>query len=107
MEALPNGSKPWLFQKGNPGGPGNPHAAQVARLRAMLLDSATDERMRATIDKLWSMAADGDMVAIKEIFDRLFGKPKQAVELEGALELFKRIVLDKAAPGDNGSKPGA
>lgn len=35
------------FAKGNAGGPGNPHAAQVARLRAALLNAITEDDIRA------------------------------------------------------------
>ena len=31
------------FAKGNPGGPGNPHAATVARLRSVALATITDQ----------------------------------------------------------------
>ena len=36
------------FAKGNPGGPGNPHGARVAALRAVLLDTVTDADLRAS-----------------------------------------------------------
>ena len=33
------------------------------------------------IEKLYQMAEDGDLTAIKEIIDRVEGKPKQSVDL--------------------------
>jgi len=73
----PNGR----FAKGNPGGPGNPHANRTARLRAMLLDTVSDDDFRAVVAKLVAMAKAGDLVAIRELLDRTLGKSKGTVEL--------------------------
>ena len=63
------------FAPGNAGGPGNPHAARVAAIRSLLLDSVTDDDLRQVVAKLVEMAKSGDMAAIRELFDRLFGRP--------------------------------
>ena len=39
------------------------------------------EKLRRIADKLIAMAEDGDLQAMKEIGDRLDGKPSQAVDL--------------------------
>ena len=65
------------FVAGNPGGPGNPHAAQVARLRAEMLDAVTPDDMRAIVSRLVELAKGGDVRAIKEVFDRTLGKPQE------------------------------
>lgn len=38
--------------------------------------------------KLWSMAAKGDIQAVKEIFDRMDGKPEQSVAVDGTMEII-------------------
>ena len=39
------------------------------------------EKLREIADKLVAMAAEGDLPAIKELGDRLDGKPSQSVDL--------------------------
>lgn len=70
------------FAKGNSGGPGNPHAQRTSQLRAMLLDCVADKDFKAVVAKLLAMAKAGDLAAIKELLDRMMGKPKASVELQ-------------------------
>jgi hypothetical protein len=49
------------FAAGNYGGPGNRHARPTAAIRALLLDTVTDEDLRAIITKLVEMAKGGDL----------------------------------------------
>ena len=72
------------FARGNCGGPGNPHAQRTARLRAMLLDSVSDDDFTTVVGKLVAMAKGGDLAAIRELLDRMMGKPKATIELEQA-----------------------
>jgi hypothetical protein len=64
-------------------------------------DDEGKKRKRISIiaDKLCKMAIDGDMQAIKEIGDRLEGRPRQAVEHSGAGEngeiIFKTVYESK------------
>lgn len=44
---------------------------------------ADAEKLRRIAEKLIDMAAEGDIQAMKELGDRLDGKPKQAVEASG------------------------
>ncbi len=85
----PNGR----FAKGNLGGPGNPHASRTARLRAMLLDNVTDDDFKTVVAKLVAMAKGGDLAAIRELLDRMMGKPKATIELERAE--FDEAELDR------------
>ena len=62
------------FAVGNTLGRGNPHAAQVARLRSAMLAAVSEDDMKATIGKLVEMAKGGDVAAIKLLFDRVLGK---------------------------------
>ena len=65
------------FVPGWKGGPGNPHAAQVARLRAEMLDAVTPDDMRAIVSRLVELAKGGDVRAIKEVLDRTLGRPQE------------------------------
>ena len=62
------------FPVGNPGGPGNPRARQSALLRSAMLVATTPDDIRAVADALLHKAKAGDVAAIRELFDRLFGK---------------------------------
>lgn len=72
------------FTKGNPGGPGNPFAKQAAELRAALYKAVTPEDIEEIATKLVAKAKRAEVPAVKELFDRLWGKAPQAVELSGA-----------------------
>ncbi len=69
------------FAAGNKGGPGNPHARRVHRLRAALLRAATPADFEQIARSLIEKAKTGDIPAIKELFDRTIGKPSQCVEV--------------------------
>lgn len=62
------------FVKGNAGGPGNPFARRVAQLRAVLMESVTDDDMRDVVRTLVTLAKAGDVAAIKLLFERLLGR---------------------------------
>jgi hypothetical protein len=89
------GSKATQFKKGQPGGPGRPKGS---------LNFST--RLQKALDKLAKMegfpngeeleldiiqngirrARAGDYKFYQDMFDRGYGKPKQAVELDGKME---------------------
>jgi len=66
------------FAPGNAGGPGNPHAPTVAKLRAAILAAVTAEDIEAIVRALVHRAKGGDMAAIRELLDRAIGKPTDA-----------------------------
>ena len=70
------------FAKGNPGGPGNPYARRVAQLRAVIADAVTDEDLLAIVGALVERAKKGDVAAARELFNRLVGRPPEAVDPE-------------------------
>jgi hypothetical protein len=70
------------FSAGNPGGPGNPNAKQVAELRSAMLSAVSVEQMRDIITKLIELARSGDVRAIKEVLGRTLGKPVEADFME-------------------------
>ncbi len=102
------------FAAGNPGGPGNPHGGQVARLRAAMLEAVTPEDMRDVTRKLVEMALKGDLKAIDLLLTRMVGKadsgPLVAVqmnqqsdrsgEVQGrAAAILDRLRAERAARG--------
>ena len=66
------------FTPGNAGGPGNPHGRRVARLRALLAEAVTDGDLRAIVGKLVDRAKAGELAAIRELLDRIIGRPTPA-----------------------------
>ena len=84
------------FAKGNGGGPGNPHAVQIARLRAALLKSVTPEDIGDVIQALLAQAKAGDVASIKELLQRLLGPPVE-------IDLLERLAsLEAAVESMNG-----
>ena len=66
------------FAKGNAGGPGNPHARHVARLRLALFKSVQPADLRQVVAALLAQAKAGDVASIKELMQRLLGPPDEA-----------------------------
>jgi len=88
---LPNGGvgrdRCGRFAAGNPGGPGNPQARQVARLRSAMLDAVTTKDMAEITRQLVEMAKGGNVAAIREVFSRCLGKPIEADLLDRLSDL--------------------
>jgi len=72
----PNGQ----FAKGNPGGPGNPYARHVARLRASLIEAVGDDGLKEIVQGMVTAAKGGDVAAAKLLLSYLLGKPVESVE---------------------------
>jgi len=68
------------FVAGNPGGPGNPYARRVARLRKVLLDAVTEDDVREVVGALVRQAKSGDVAAVRELLTRVVGKPVEALD---------------------------
>jgi len=83
------------FAPGNRGGPGNPHATTVAKLRAAILAAVTPEDIDAIIRGLVHRAKGGDMAAAKELLDRAIGKATDANVAE-RLDELERTAADLA-----------
>lgn len=77
------------FAEGNRGGPGNPHAKRVAKLRSALLDAVTEDDLQAIIAALVRKAKGGDIMAAKILLDRVLGKPLEADIIERLERLEK------------------
>jgi hypothetical protein len=72
------------FTRGWKGGPGNPHARKVARIRSALLKASTAKNVAAIVQRLIDGAKAGDLAFIREFFDRTVGRaaPIDPMELE-------------------------
>jgi hypothetical protein len=78
------------FKPGHRGGPGNPHAGQIAKLRAALLETATVQDVKDVYRAMVEKAKKGDVLAAREILDRCLGKsPALLVEKMGEGEALK------------------
>jgi len=62
------------FTTGNPGGPGNPHSAQVQALSSALLEAVTPEDIAEVVTTLLTSAKSGDIAAAKVLLDRCLGR---------------------------------
>jgi hypothetical protein len=78
--ATPPTTSKTRFAPGNPGGPGNPFARQVAELRKVMLAAVTLEQMRVVTEAMIERAAKGDVAAAKLLLQYTLGKPAAAVE---------------------------
>jgi hypothetical protein len=83
-------------QSGNPGGrPKTKPFADALRMELAALDENDPKALRGLAKKLLTLAVEGDntLAAIKEVADRLDGKPAQAIENgeEGPFEILQRI----------------
>lgn len=58
-------------------------AVRRAVMRRLENEEGKPQKIERLADKLVELALDGETVALKEIGDRLDGKPKQAVEASG------------------------
>lgn len=76
------------FRLGNAGGPGNPHAAQVARLRAAMLAAVTPDDVADLVRTLLELAKGGNVAAIRELLDRVLGK-SEAIDLVVRVEALE------------------
>jgi hypothetical protein len=77
------------FAAGNKAAAGHnaPHARRVATLRSTLLNSVTEQDIQDIASALIAKAKEGDLRAIREVFDRILGQPdRQAWTVDNAVE---------------------
>lgn len=72
------------FTCGNSGGPGNPHAARVARLRSLFLNCISDDDLKAIVLAVAKKAKRGDIAAVKILLEHTLGKPTLALDPDRA-----------------------
>jgi hypothetical protein len=63
------------FARGNPGGPGNPYARQVAAMRVRALDSVSGDDVEAILAKMVELAKGGDVPAARLVLQYTLGRP--------------------------------
>ena len=101
-EPSPNGSNGrgagGKFAKGWKGGPGNPHAKRVAELRAILLGAVKDEDFKAITQTLIKQSTSGDMVAMRELFQRTLGPPVEIDLIERLEALEAKLAALQTQP---------
>ena len=66
------------FARGNPGGPGNPHARFSAHMLTIARQTMTPEKMAAVFESIYIKALTGDMSAAKLLLHYTIGKPGDA-----------------------------
>ena len=98
----PNGQ----FAKGNPGGPGNPYARHVARLRASLIEAVGDDGLKDIVQGMVTAAKGGDVAAAKLLLSYLLGKPVESVEPD-YVEIHERELHSKDRALDSDDKIAA
>src|SRR4051812_9172096 len=85
------------FAKGNPGGPGNPHARRTAELRAELLKTIGPDQLRGIIGNIGKIATDPAtpaavrLAALVELLDRVLGKPATTDVVERMEQLEEKF----------------
>ncbi len=94
------------FAKGNPGGPGNPYARRVARLRATLLDAVGENGLADIVQGMITAAKGGDVAAAKLLLSYLLGKPVESVEPD-YVEIHERQLQSKDRALDSDDKIAA
>ncbi len=70
------------FAKGWKGGPGNPYVRHVAKIRSVLMSAVSDDDLVQMVRALVEKAKAGDVMAAREVLDRLLGKARVAVAVE-------------------------
>lgn len=81
------------FAKGNRAGKGNPLNRRAQKLRSAYLRAVTPADMRAIVTAIVNAAKSGDVVAAREVCDRVLGRAVQQ-------DLLERIEALEAAQAE-------
>ena len=73
---------------GRPRGSKARHTLQAEAIRAYLIEEVIKQKVGIT-KALIKKAKSGDITAIKEVYDRVLGKPKEQVELPNEVHYIK------------------
>lgn len=90
------------FQAGESGNPGGrPKQRMWKDALVLALKDGDGQRLRRIAEKVALLAEEGDMAAIKEIGDRLDGKPAQTTVVQGdeeggpvRFQKIERVIVD-------------
>ena len=72
---------------GRPRGSKARHTLQAEAIRAYLIEEVIKQKVGIT-KALIKKAKSGDITAIKEVYDRVLGKPKEQVELPNEVNIY-------------------
>ena len=99
------------FTKGNSGGPGNPFARQIGKLRKVILDALTEDEMLAITQKLIDLAKEGNTQAARLLLSYSLGKPTEGVQPDqldvGEWDIQKKTAVMAVELRDLATKPEA
>ena len=70
------------FVAGNPGGPGNPFVSRTAEYRRAIREAVGPDTVVQIIGVLIKKALEGDVIAAREVLDRVLGKARVNVEVD-------------------------
>ena len=87
------------FRHGNRGGPGNPFARRVAKLRQAMLEECAEEDLRGITRAMINLAKRGDKAAAKLVFQYTLGKPDKQVDPDRIDEDEFDVLKGMAVPG--------
>ncbi|MBX9681040.1 MAG: hypothetical protein K2X38_19965 [Gemmataceae bacterium] len=87
------------FRNGNRGGPGNPFARRVAKLRQAMLEECAEEDLRGITRAMINLAKNGDKAAAKLVYQYALGKPAQQVDPDRIDEDEFDVLKGMAVPG--------
>ena len=85
------------LSRGNSGGGNNEKAKE---LKKALIEAVTTKDIKAIVKKMKNQAKAGDAAARKELFDRLWGRAIQEIELEHSGSISFTQALSKATKGE-------
>ncbi|MFO0866860.1 MAG: hypothetical protein U0744_19850 [Gemmataceae bacterium] len=68
------------FRNGNRGGPGNPYARRVSKLRQAVMEECAEEDLRDITRAMINLAKDGDKAAAKLVYQYALGKPDKQID---------------------------
>jgi hypothetical protein len=79
------------FKKGNPGGPGNPNVRRLGEYQQAIREAVTLDDLKKVIQRVLSKAQAGDMMAVKELLDRVVGKAGVVKNADATLIELPRV----------------
>jgi hypothetical protein len=79
------------FTGGNVFAKGNPNHRKTAKLRAALLDAVSEDDLLKAAKALMAKALKGDVIAFRELCDRLLGRPS-TTDLQERVDRLEEMV---------------
>ncbi|MFO0864961.1 MAG: hypothetical protein U0744_09970 [Gemmataceae bacterium] len=86
------------FKNGNRGGPGNPFARRVAKLRQAMLEECAEEDLRELTRAMLNKAKQGDVAAARLICQYSLGKPAKTADPDRVDEDELSVLKGMACP---------